>query len=50
MGLVSEDLSALMASAVFLVTPAAGDYMEVSLLSAQTRAQPGFNSHCCEDR
>lgn len=36
LGLISEDLSALTASAVFLVTPTVGDYMGISLFLAHT--------------
>lgn len=44
--LISEDLSALMASEVFLVA----DYMDISPLLAHTHAPSGFNTHCCEDK
>lgn len=44
--LISEDLSALMASEVFLVA----DYMDISPLLAHTHAPSGFNTHCCENK
>lgn len=49
LGLISEDLSALTASAVFLVTPTVGDYMGISLFLAHTSPSSGFNPGCCED-
>ena len=48
LGLISEDLSALTASAVFLVTPTVADYMDISLLLAHTHASSGFNSCRCK--
>lgn len=44
LGLISEDPAALMASAVFLVTPTVADYMGISLFLAHVQAPSGFNS------
>lgn len=49
LGLSLEGLSALMASAVFLVSSTVAVHVDISLFLAHTHEPSGLNSHCCKD-
>lgn len=48
LGLSLEGLSALMASAVFLISSTVAVCVDISLVFAHTHEPSGLNSHCCK--